>query len=134
MTTMKLMIYELPRLPTGPNEEDVPPDERTLRHWLTFDDGRIFFQDETLTLAHRYGDPSWVSTRGEWVQLPTPPVTPRPVALIETADGEPMVMLDNGMAYVLQIRPPDVLPHWNEVMEPVPTTGEDLRGWRKLES
>jgi hypothetical protein len=93
-----LRIHELPTHPNAPFGLHV------LRHWLTLADGRIFYQDETI--SHRIRDASpnapleTESVRGDWHQLATPPAT---VPVVGMADygGIPMALRADGATFLL---------------------------------
>lgn len=116
---MRLTIDHLPIVYMG--EED-GAYRHTLRHWLTLDDGRIFFQDEVLDA--RRGELYPVS-RSEWAQLPTPPMTWDCVGLLDHG-GLPMALLRNGEAYIFGTEPGESIPRWAKFAEPVPGSHASL--------
>lgn len=65
------------------------------RHWLTMDDGRIYFQDERIVWKNGHA----TSTRSAWELLPTPPMTWNVVGLVDHG-GLPVAMLANGEAFI----------------------------------
>lgn len=91
---------------------------RTLRHWLTFEDGRIYYQDEFLEATSDTLD--WTSQRGDWHQLPTPPMTWPVVGIIDHG-GFPLAMLANGESYLYARADGEMLQRWLPFTnEPVP--------------
>jgi hypothetical protein len=106
----------------------------TLRHWIVFEDGRIFYQDETIDYAKDE------SERTEWIALPTPPVYDVAVHVAEH-HGCLTAVMRSGKVYVwVPLNPENDLqeqefqhlltinqrhrwPHqWVEIPEPVPGT------------
>lgn len=112
----QLLIDHLP-LQQGPNNPNVY--RHTYRHWLVFEDGRIYFQDETFDKQR--GQFVGPSRRTEWEQLPTPPVTFAVVGIIDHG-GLPMALLANGEAYIWATEVGEAIPRWIKFGEPVPGT------------
>lgn len=71
---------------------------QTLRHWLVYPDGRIFFQDERIRVTPGTGKME-DSERGDWHQLPTPPQQDI-VQGVFTYGGLPGVVTHSGQAYI----------------------------------
>jgi hypothetical protein len=108
---MRLLIYELPPMPTPEGNFE----RRTLRHWLTLDDGTLWYQDEYLTLINE-----WESTRDDWIQLPTPPAQPRVIGFIDHG-GLPLAMRSDGQSFIYgrEIGAPEG-ERWVPFLSPVP--------------
>lgn len=109
----KLFITRLPYEITG---EDV-----ILRHWLTLDDGSLWFQDEEI---QRDGSNKIESRRTDWEQLPTPPCIPPVVGLIDFG-GMPLAMRADGSTWIWGRELIDgvatsPLEHWIPFLEKVP--------------
>jgi hypothetical protein len=120
---MRLMIHELPN---DPRERE--GTARTLRHCLTMEDGRIFYQDEHLTWAVGEDDYEWQTTRGPWHQLPTPEAADVVVsAVYDEGHACPVVFLRSGRVYHFVQRDGDVLPHFYENIDAVPGSPEDMK-------
>ena len=94
-------------------------DTVILRHWITYPDGRIFFQDETITY-NAAGTPL-ESKRSEWTRLPTPPMTWEVASMIDHG-GFPMDILRNGRAYIWGRAEGEVVHRWVPFEDPVPDT------------
>jgi hypothetical protein len=90
------------------------------RHWITYPDGRIFYQDETIYIEW---EKELVSARTDWIQLPTPPQARTLVSLGRFGHGEDSTVLaacSDGRVF-----------HWDGVtwkpfQAPVPGTPADV--------
>lgn len=122
---MKLMIHDLPNPPSESERE-----YRVLRHWLTTDDGELYYQDETLRYA--YPDPEdkqWSSDRGPWFKLPVPESADVVVSSCwSEAEGCVLVFMRSGKVYQFTTRNGDRIPHFYEVIEAVPDTLAEIAG------
>jgi hypothetical protein len=115
---MKLLIHELPNDPTPKLVT-----ERTLRHWVTLDDGRLFYQDEVLTWSGE--DRGWTSERGLWFALPLPETSDVVVATVADLDGTPLVFMRSGRVFRFGVQDGDTFPHFYEGLDAVPGTALD---------
>lgn len=108
---MNLQVFELP--PTSANGTET----RHYRHWLTYADGRIYFQDEACTEVRGV----WNSHRSEWQQLPTPPMTWEVAGVIDHG-GLPLAILRNGRAYIWARPEGEAVQRWTPFEDPIPET------------
>lgn len=101
---MRLIISHLPvgKTEYADDDETMPTSTSVMRHWLTYDDGRIYFQDETIKSSDGV---MLSSTRTEWSQLPTPPMTDQVAGTFEYG-GLPGVVTRSGKAYLWAAKSP----------------------------
>lgn len=112
MSAPRLTIMELP------SHTGMDPFRRILRHWLTLDDGRIFYQDEML---QEHGD-GWISTRDPgWTELPSPSSHATVVGVIDHG-GFPLAVLSNGASYIHASQVGVAGERWVPYLAPVPET------------
>lgn len=112
---MRLFIDHLPVSFERDGDEQIKI--HTYRHWIVYDDGRIYYQDERITVE----GPDLGSERGEWQQLPTPPMAWEVAGVLEHG-GLPMAILKNGRAYIWGRAEGEVVHRWVPFEDPIPDT------------
>lgn len=107
---MQLLIMQLPKEVTG--------DDTILRHFMVFTDGAIWYQDELL----QKDGPIVESRRTDWTRMPSPPVVPPVVGIIDFG-GMPLAMRADGSSWIWgkMADEPAGIERWTPFLSPVPT-------------
>lgn len=112
----RLTTFEVARWNVGAGCDS---ERRLLRHTITLDDGRVFTQEETLSVF-TLQEPQ-VIRRTDWEEVPTPPVADLVIGFIDW-NGNPMVVTQRGKAYVWAVKPGETAEE-NAVIEKLAAAG-----------